>query len=87
MTAPPGPLGIGLKSRGNGGFVLIGDVKPDSVCASAGVQVGCRLVAINGQSTEGLSTKEVTDMLRAAAASSEGRVLAFTRPQPHDLEA
>lgn len=85
VTAPAGtaPLGIGLTS-GGGGFVLVGDVSAGTVAAKEGVQVGCRLVAVNGQSTEGLSTKQVTHMLRDAAKSGEPRVLAFSRPTSLD---
>ena len=79
VTAPPGPLGIGLAS-GQGGYVLVGDVQPSSMSAKAGVVVGCRLVSINGQSTKGLTTKQVTEMLKVAAAAPEPRVLSFSRP-------
>ena len=78
VVAPAGPLGIGLTS-GNGGYVCVGDVQAGSAAGASGVTVGCKLVTVNGQSTKGLMTKEVTDMLRAAAAQGQPRTLEFAR--------
>ena len=79
IVAPGGaPLGMGLTS-GNGGYAVIGDVKDNSTADKAGVSVGCRLVSVNGQSTEGLTTKEVENMLRGAAAQAQPRTLEFAR--------
>ena len=69
---------MGLTS-GNGGYAVIGDVKDGSTADKAGVSVGCRLVSVNGQSTEGLTTKEVENMLRGAAAQAQPRTLEFAR--------
>ena len=79
VVAPGGaPLGMGLTS-GNGGYAVIGDVKDNSTADKAGVSVGCRLVSVNGQSTEGLTTKQVENMLRGAAAQAQPRTLEFAR--------
>jgi citrate lyase synthetase len=55
-------------------------VQPGGIAAAGGVVVNCRLVAVNGASTEGMTTKQVTEMLRQAAATGETRVLAFSKP-------
>ena len=62
--------------------MLVGDVQAGSFCAQNGVSVGCRLVAVNGHSTEGLSTKQVTEMLKNAVKLKEPRILTFSKPAP-----
>ena len=39
-------------------------------------------MAVNGNSTEGLSTKQVTEMLKNAAKLKEPRILTFSKPAP-----
>ena len=58
VVAPPGPLGIGLRSIG----VVkhrrsIGVVKP-GVLADAGVVQGCDLISVNGVSIDGMTDRE-----------------------------
>ena len=85
VVAPAGPLGIGLTSSAKTGYVQVGDVQKGSMAAQKGVTVGCSLISVNGKETKGLTTKEVTGLLREAGQKGEPRRLEFARqPKPPD---
>ena len=85
VVAPAGPLGIGLTSSAKTGYVQVGDVQTNSMAAQKGVTVGCSLISVNGQPTKGLTTKEVTGLLRAAGEKGEPRRLEFARQPKGDV--
>ena len=54
-------------------------MQPGSAAAKLGVVAGCRLISVNGESTKGMTTKDVTGMLKAAMERGEARKLKFAR--------
>ena len=73
VTVPPGKLGMVIDTP-NGGVPAVRAIKPESVLASK-VQVGDRLVAVDGDDVTAMTTVQVSKLI--SLKSDQQRVLAF----------
>ena len=69
-----GPLGIGLKERGDGSGVFVSSISPRSPVAGR-VPEFAQILSINGLSAEGMDKQTVVDVVKAA---KQGGNLAVT---------
>jgi hypothetical protein len=80
VNAPAGKLGMVIDTP-SGGAPVIHAIKSTSSMIDKGVQVGDRLVAIDGVDTTGLTAMQVSKLISQKAANPS-RILEFVRTKP-----
>ncbi|KAI2504760.1 hypothetical protein MHU86_9696 [Fragilaria crotonensis] len=80
VTAPAGKLGMVIDTP-NGGAPVVHAIKNTSSLADTGIQVGDRLVAIDGIDTTCLTAMQVSKLI-SQKANNPSRVLEFVRVRP-----
>lgn len=80
VRAPPGRLGMVLGDPPQGGVPLVRMIKPDSILAARGVQVGDRLISIDQENVTNMTALEVSNVM--TRKQNHPRLLVFCRLAP-----
>jgi PDZ domain len=80
VRAPPGRLGMVLSDPPLGGVPLVRLLKPDSILAARGVQVGDRLISVNQENVTNRTALEVSNLM--TRQQNHPRLLVFCRLAP-----
>jgi PDZ domain len=80
VRAPPGRLGMVLGDPPQGGVPLVRMLKPDSILAARGVQVGDRLISVDQENVTNLTALEVSNVM--TRKQNHPRLLVFCRLAP-----
>ncbi|NIP84321.1 MAG: PDZ domain-containing protein, partial [Planctomycetales bacterium] len=75
-------VGLGIEMKADDGALLLVSVIPGSPAARAGLQAGDRILAVDGQSTEGITTEKAASWLQGPEGSIAELLLGSTSSSP-----
>jgi carboxyl-terminal processing protease len=78
-------VGLGIELKADGGALMIVRVIPGSPAEQAGIRAGDRITAVDGKSTEQLTTDQAANLLQGAIGSVADLVVYSPGQQPRQL--